>query len=29
MPATGRTIVQELEYAENATAKWYSGYERL
>ena len=29
MPATGRTIVQELEYAENATAKWYSGYEAL
>ncbi len=29
MPATGRTIVQELEYAENATAKWYSGYETL
>jgi hypothetical protein len=28
-PATGRTIVQELEYAENATAKWYSGYETL
>ena len=28
-PATGRTIVQELEYAENATAKWYSGYEAL
>jgi hypothetical protein len=27
--ATGRTIVQELEYAENATAKWYSGYETL
>ena len=22
-PATGRTIVQELEYAENATAKWF------
>ena len=29
MPATGRTIVQELEYAENATAKWYSGFETL
>jgi hypothetical protein len=28
-PATGRTIVQELEYAENATTKWYSGYEVL
>jgi hypothetical protein len=25
----GRTIVQELEYAENATAGWYSGYEPL
>jgi hypothetical protein len=28
-PATGRTIVQELEYAENSTVKWYSGYEVL
>ncbi len=28
-PATGRTIVQELEYAENSTAKWYSGFETL
>lgn len=27
VPATGRTIVQELEYAENATTKWYSGAE--
>ena len=27
--ATGRTIVQELEYASNSTAKWYSGYEVL
>lgn len=27
--ATGRTIVQELEFAENATTKWYSGYETL
>jgi hypothetical protein len=27
--ATGRTIVQELEYATNGTAKWYSGYEVL
>ena len=27
--ATGRTIVQELEYATNSTAKWYSGYEVL
>ncbi|MGI9345505.1 MAG: phage major capsid protein [Gammaproteobacteria bacterium] len=27
--ATGRTIVQELEYAENSTAKWYSGFETL
>jgi hypothetical protein len=25
----GRTIVQELEYAENATFKYYSGYETL
>ena len=25
----GRTIVEELEYAENATFKWYSGYEEL
>lgn len=25
----GRTIVQELEYAENATFKWYVGYETL
>lgn len=29
-PVTGgRTIVQELEYAENSTFKWYSGYEVL
>ena len=28
-PATGRTIVQELEYAVNSTSKWYSGYEVL
>lgn len=27
--ATGRTIVQELEYAENGTVQWYSGYEQL
>ncbi len=27
--ATGRTIVQELEYTTNATTKWYSGYEAL
>lgn len=27
--ATGRTIVQELEYAENGTAMWYSGAETL
>lgn len=27
--ATGRTIVQELEYAENSTAQWYSGAETL
>jgi hypothetical protein len=25
----GRTIVQELEYAENSTFLWYSGYETL
>lgn len=25
----GRTIVQELEYAENGTFQWYSGYEAL
>jgi len=25
----GRTIVQELDYAENTTFKWYSGYETL
>jgi hypothetical protein len=25
----GRTIVQDLEYAENATFKYYSGYETL
>jgi hypothetical protein len=28
-PATGRTIVQELEYAENSTVQWYSGAEIL
>lgn len=28
-PATGRTIVQELEYAENSTTQWYSGAEVL
>jgi hypothetical protein len=28
-PVTGRTIVQELEYATNSTTKWYSGYEVL
>jgi hypothetical protein len=27
--ATGRTIVQELEYAENSTVQWYSGAETL
>jgi hypothetical protein len=27
--ATGRTIVQELEFAENATPMWYSGSEAL
>lgn len=25
----GRTIVQELEYAENSNAMWYSGYDTL
>ena len=25
----GRTIVQELEYAQNGTGQWYSGYEAL
>jgi hypothetical protein len=25
----GRTIVQELEYAENASAEWYSGYQTV
>ncbi len=28
-PATGRTVVQELEYAENVTVRWYAGYEAL
>lgn len=27
--AGGRTIVQELEYAENSTFMWYNGYETL
>jgi hypothetical protein len=27
--ATGRSIVQELEYAENSTTMWYSGAEAL
>lgn len=27
--ATGRSIVQELEYAENSTVMWYSGSETL
>lgn len=27
--ATGRSIVQELEYAENSTVMWYSGAETL
>jgi hypothetical protein len=27
--ATGRTIVQELEYAVNGTTQWYSGAETL
>ena len=26
---TGRTIVQELEFAANQTVKWYTGYETL
>ena len=25
----GREIVEELEYAENGTSSWYSGYETL
>ena len=25
----GRTIVQELEYAENASAQWYAGYQTV
>lgn len=29
LPATGRSIVQELEYAENSTVQWYSGYDSL
>lgn len=29
LTATGRSIVQELEYEENATVKWYAGYETL
>lgn len=29
MPATGRSIVQELEYAENSTVMWYSGAEKF
>lgn len=28
-PATGRTIVQEIEFAQNGTAAWYSGAETL
>ena len=28
-PATGRTIVQELEYTTIGTVQWYSGYETL
>jgi hypothetical protein len=27
--ATGRSVVQELEYAENSTTQWYSGAETL
>src|SRR5689334_20905232 len=27
--ATGRNIIQELEYAENSTIGWYSGAETL
>jgi hypothetical protein len=29
VPATGRTIVQELEYQQNSTVQWYSGAEPL
>jgi hypothetical protein len=29
MPATGRTIVQEIDFAENGTVMWYSGSETL
>lgn len=29
MSATGRTIVQELEFAENGTVQWYSGSDTL
>lgn len=29
MPATGRTIVQEIDFAENGTVMWYSGAETL
>lgn len=28
-PATGRSIVQELEYAQNSTVMWYSGAEQF
>ena len=27
--AGGRTIVQELDYANNQTFQWYSGYQTL
>jgi len=29
MPATGRSIVQEIDFAENGTVMWYSGAETL
>lgn len=29
MKTGGRTIVKELDYAENSTFKWYTGYEAL
>lgn len=28
-PATGRSIVQEIEYAENSTVQWFSGAEQF
>jgi len=29
MPATGRSIVQEIDFAENGTVQWYTGAETL